>query len=60
MTLQLNEGRLTHPHEFDKVPLTHPFLFSQGDGSFTDMLPWGKVSPDDSEVECREHCPEGG
>ena len=37
---------------------THPFPFSQRDDALTDMLPWGQVSSNDVQVECREYSPE--
>ncbi len=58
MTLQGNQGRLTHAYERAQLSLPYPFPLPQYKDALPDMLPQGQVPSNKVEIECRKNCPE--
>jgi|SRR6266849_1052300 len=60
MTLQGQQGRVTHADELAQRSLTYPFPLPQREDARTDMLPWGQVASSNVETKRMEHGPQRG
>src|SRR5262252_2859630 len=56
---QLDEGGLTYRYELNQFSLAEPFPFAECRNLLANMLPWGKVTSNNVQVQYLKNAPEG-